>query len=230
MKSRMDEESKQLLRRVVESMARRQLASIDILGHCLKFVGEVDVKTTVAGEVDLSLRLFRQVHALYRELGWTDIESAVRDRLSEIPYPGSRLEFGVAYYVLGQLEQVAMQAYLDSSCPEFAAIARSYVEAAQRRPEPRRFREYCAEPTNRPQAQQFFDRWYRIALTSFARLGESVDRRIVELGLRSCSSDEMLARFRERLTPFVEGCGLAFPDADALSPPADRPGARPAAR
>lgn len=208
----MDEERKQLLRRIVEAMARRQLASINILGHCLKFVGELDAKDAVASELNLSLRLFRQVHILYRDLGWTDLESAVRDRLDDVPYPASRLEFGVAYYVMGLAEEVAMRSYVDSSCPEFAAIARSHVEAAQRRPRPKRFRAYCEDSGNRPQAQQFFDRWYRIGVGALGRKDSTADARVVELGLRAQTAGELRAVFHERLAPFVESCGLRIPE------------------
>jgi len=208
----MDEEQKHLLRRVVENLARRQLASINILGHCLKYVGELDVKAMVASELDLSLRLFREVHGLYAGFGWGDLESAVRERVEEVPYPSSRLEFGVEYYVTGLAESVAMRSYVDSSCRSFAAIARTHVEAAARRPEPRRFMEYCGDETNRPQAQQFFDRWYRIALESFGRVGSSRDARAVQLGVRSRTSGEMMGEFRDRLGAFVGRCGLVFPE------------------
>ncbi len=209
----LDEESKMLLRRIVESMGRRQLTSINTLGHCLKFIAELETKADVAAELDLSLRLFRQVRTLYGELGWKDIESAVRDRLDDIPYPDSRLEFGVAYYVTGLAEGVAMQSYVDSSCADFAAIARSHVEAAARRPEPSRFYAYCEDATNRPQAQQFLDRWVDIGRRSFGQPGSDSDARAVELELRSHSNAQMLADFEERLRPLVERCGLALPAA-----------------
>jgi hypothetical protein len=206
-----DEESRQLLRRIVESMARRQLSSINILGHCLKYIGDLDTKVRVASELDLSLRLFREVHTLYGDLGWTDLESAVRDRLGDIPYPESRLEFGLAYYLRGLAERVAMRSYLDSSCPEFTAIARSHVEAAEHRPEPQRFIEYCRDPSHRPQAQQFLDRWYTIALRAFGRPGSPADARAVELGLRSQSCAAMRAEFVASCEPLVTSCGLVAP-------------------
>ena len=204
----MDEESKQLLRRIIESMARRQLASINILGHCLKFVGELEVKDAVASELDLSLRLFRQVRSLYQDLGWTDLESAVRERVEDVPYPESRLEFGVAYYVTGLAEEVAMRSYADSSCKEFAAIAMSHVDAASRRPEPKRFIAYCEDVTNRPQAQQFLDRWMGIALRSLGRAGSASDVRAVELGLRARTATQMARELNARAAPFVGRCGL----------------------
>jgi hypothetical protein len=207
----LDEEAKVLLRRIVERLAARQLASINILGHSLKYVTELDVKVAIAYELDLALRLFRQVHALYSELGWTDLESAVRDRVDGIPYPASRLEFGLFYYVVGLAEGVAMESYVDSVSAEFAAIARSHVEAAARRPEPVRFLEFAAEPTNRPQAQQFLNRWVGIARASFGRPGTSADARAVELGLRSRPSAAMAAEFERRLQPLLARASLCVP-------------------
>lgn len=212
----MNEESKQLMRRIVESMAWRQTAAINNFGHSLRYIDEFDVKTEVVSELDLSLRLFGKMRALYAELGWTDLESAIRDRLEGLPFPASRLEFGASYFVSGIVESVAMGAYVNSSCAEFAAIARAYVEAAARRLEPKRFIEYCGEETNRPHAQQLWDRWSAIALHSFGRPGSPSDARAVELGLRSITTTEMAAQFRARVDPFLERCGLTLRvDSDA---------------
>ncbi len=196
------------MRRIVESLAAHQLASINILGHCLKYVHELDVKSVVAAELDLALRLFREVRSLYQGLGWTDLGSVVRHRLDEIPYPGSRLEFGVFYYVSGLAERVAMESYAESSAGEFAAIARSHVEAAARRPEPTRFIDFASDPTNRPQAQQFLNRWVEIAGAALGRPGTSADARAVALGLRSRTSAEMHRVLHQRLVPFARRCRL----------------------
>ncbi len=212
MNSNLDEESRQLLRRILESLASRQLAAINILGHCLKYVGELDVKVEVASELNLSLRLFREVRKLYAEFGWTDLESAVRDRVESMPYPESRLEFGAMYYVKGVAESVAMASYTACECKEFAAIAMSYLDAAQARPQSQRFIDYCADPTNRPQAQQFFDRWHRVAMQSLGRPGTAIDRRVVDLGLRSKTRGELVEQYEQELEPFLERCGLRFPE------------------
>lgn len=204
----LDEESRQILRRIVESLAWRQLASMNTLGHCLKFVGELEVKVAVAQELELALRLFRRVHALYGDLGWRDLESAVRERVEAMEYPASRLEFGVAYYLFGVAENVAMSSYMECACEEFASIAREHVAASQRRPEPRYFLEYCTEPTHRPQAQQFLDRWATLARMAFGRPGAPAGRRAMELGLRKATSAELDAEFRRVLAPFLVRCGL----------------------
>lgn len=207
----LSEESRQLLRRIVESMAWRQLSSIDTLGHCLKYVVDIDNKLRVASELDLSLRLFREVRALYRELGWRDLEAAVRERMSEVQYPESRLEFGVAYYLTGLAEKVAMEAYTTSTCKPFAAIALSYVEASAGRPVPSRFEEFCAEPTNRPQAQQHLNRWLAFAMRSFGRPGTTNDDRALALGLRSKRAADLHEEFIDHLQPFLSRCGLELP-------------------
>jgi hypothetical protein len=212
----LDEEARSLLRRIVESQAHRQIMAINMLGHCLKFVTELDTKLRVAEDLDLSLRLFRDVQALYRELGWQDLESAVRDRIAELPFPESRLEFGLAYHVCHLAQEVAMESYVDCAVPEFAAIARSYVEASPVRPRPGRFEEFCEEAQNRPRAQELFQKWLAIALPAFGRPDTRRDERAVELGLRSRSSAAAARDFIERLKPFVARCGLRLPSGEEL--------------
>ena len=204
----LDEEARVILRRIVESLAWRQLAVINILGHGLKFVNELDVKQRVVEELDRALELFQSVRALYGELGWTDIEAAVRERAEHVPYPESRLEFGVAYYVSGLTEEVAMLSFVESSYAPFAAIARKHVEAAQHRPEPTRFLEYCAEPANRPHGQELLDRWVVAARRSFGRSDSPNDARALKLGLKTKRSAELDRTFCEQLEPFLDRCGL----------------------
>ena len=204
----LDEEARAILRRIVESLAWRQLAVINILGHGLKFVTELDVKQRVVEELDRALALFQSVRALYGELGWTDIESAGRDRAQDVPYPESRLEFGVAYYVSGLTEEVAMQSFVESSYAPFAAIAREHVEAAAQRPEPTRFLEYCSEPANRPHAQELLDRWVLAARRAFGRADSPNDAQALKLRLKNKRSAELDRIFCERLKPFLASCGL----------------------
>ena len=206
--AQIDEESRALLRRIVESLAWRQLAVINILGHGLKFVTELDVKLRVVGELDRALELFQSVRALYGELGWTDLESAVRERAQDVPYPESRLEFGVAYYVSGLAEEVAMQGFVESSHAPFAAIAKKHVEAAAQRPEPSRFIEYCSESSNRPHGQELLDRWVIAARRSFGRADSPHDARALALRLKNKRAAELDRIFCERLQPFLTSCGL----------------------
>jgi len=205
-----DEESRPILRRIVESLAWRQLAVINILGHGLKFVTELDVKLRVVGELDRALELFQSVRAIYGELGWTDLESAVRDRAQDVPYPESRLEFGVAYYVSGLAEEVAMQNFLECSYQPFALIAKKHVEAAAQRPEPTRFVEYCSDVANRPHGQELLDRWVFAARRSFGRADSPHDAQALKLRLKTKRAAELDRIFCERLQPFLKECGLVL--------------------
>lgn len=209
-----DEESRVVLRRIVESLAWRQIATIDILGHGLKFVTELDTKQRVAGELQRALLLFRQVRDLYSELGWSELDAVVRERTGGMPYPETRIEFGMAYYVCGLAEEVAMRGYLESTYAPFARIAHEHLEAAASRPEPTRFLEYCTEPSNRPHGQQLIDLWVPVGRRSFGRHDSKFDARARKLGLKSMGAAQMDALFCERLTPFLEACGLTLPEAD----------------
>jgi len=208
----LDEESRAILRKIVESLAWRQLATINILGHGLKFVTELDVKLRVVGELDRALELFQSVRTLYGDLGWTDLESAVRDRSEDVPYPMSRLEFGVAYYVAGLAEEVAMRGFVESAYAPFAEIARRHVEAAAQRPEPTRFLEYASEAANRPHAQEMLDLWVAIARRSFGRRDTPHDARALALRLKSMKAAALDAQFCRRLQPLLERCGLSLPE------------------
>ena len=205
------EEQTQLVRRIIENFAAGQVASINIVGHCLKYVGDIDVKLRMATELDLALRLFREIRDLHRGLGWEDLERVVSARESGIPYPGSRQEFGVAYYVLGAAEKVAMESYVESSYREFAGVARTYVDASRGRPAPQRFITFASDPTNRPQAQQFLNRWLEIAIAFFGRPGTTGDQRAVALGLRSRSCADMRGAFLVEIHAFLRDCGLEMP-------------------
>jgi len=211
-----DEEGRQLLRRIVEKLAWRQIASINILGHCLKHVVDLDDKLQMATELDLSLRLFHEIRSLYRELGWEDLESAVRDDAHRWPYPSSRMEFDVAYHLIGLAEQVAMKSYVGSRSKQFAAIALSYVDAAQHRARPTTFVEYASDPSNRPRAQEFLDRWLQITLVAFGRPRVADEDRAVGLGLRTKGTAEMAHEYLGELAPFLASCHLTLPSLEEL--------------
>ena len=218
MTTNIDEEGKALLRRIVERQAYRQVVAIDILGHCLKYVVELDDKIRVTRELDASLAIFVQVRDLYRQLGWEDLGSVVRERLGTLPFPETRVEFAVCRYLNDVAEQVVMESYVDSASTEFAEIARSYLGLVESVSANRagRFVEFCADRTNLPRAQQLFNKWLAVALLSFGRPHTRGDQRTVELGLRSRRSAEMVEEFLGEVGSFCERCGLTMPDGDAL--------------
>lgn len=209
-----DEEPRTILRRIVESQAYRQLVAMNIRGHALKFLTDLESKTRVAEELHENLILFREVQALYRDLGWEDIEAAVHDRMDRIPFPSTRLEFGLCRRLFRVAQVCAMRCYVDCSNGAFAAIARSYLASglSEDTREEEIFTEYCTESGHRPHAQEMFNRWLPVAVLSLGRPGSRNSSRAVELGLRTKSSGEMISDFLKELEPFAERCGLDFPN------------------
>ncbi|MBM3978474.1 MAG: hypothetical protein FJ299_15990 [Planctomycetes bacterium] len=214
----LDEEGRTILRSIIEKQAWRQLVAINILGHSLQYIPEIDTKLMLAAELDTNLRLFRELQALYRELGWTDLENAVRARMDAVPYPATRLEYAIGRHLCELAERTAMRAYVDCASRAFAAIARSYLEQSWPREqvELAGFAEYCSDPANRPHAQQLFSRWLAIALRSFGRPASRGDARAVALRLRDRSNEQLVREYLNELEPLVRRCGLYIPPADAL--------------
>jgi hypothetical protein len=96
---RLDEESKGLLRRIVEAQAYRQRMAANIRGHGMKFVIDLDAKLQLARDLEQSLLVMREVERLYARLGGGDLYDAIRGRMERIPYPGSKLELAVCIIV-----------------------------------------------------------------------------------------------------------------------------------
>jgi 1,2-phenylacetyl-CoA epoxidase catalytic subunit len=214
----LEEEGRAILRSIVEKQAWRQLVAMNMLGHCLKYIPEIETKLLLAAELDTNLRLFRELQRLYRELGWTDIEQAVRERIDSVPYPGTRLEYAIGRHLCELAERTAMRAYVDSASANFAAIARSHLDASWPREEVELggFAEYCQDAANRPHAQQLLARWLAIALRSFGRPGSRGDARAVALGLRDRHNEQMIREYLKELEPLLRRCGLFLPGAETL--------------
>jgi hypothetical protein len=214
----LDEESRGLLRRIVERQAYRQLMAANIRGHGLKLVPEVAEKLLLVQDLEHSLHILRDVEALYAALGGTDLSLAVRPRMERIPYPTSRLELSVCLALCDRAERIAAEGYATSSCREFASVARALLDAD------RTFThhaeallvEFCREATNRPAAQNMFTRWLSITLQSLGRPSTSGDARAVQLGLRSKRCADSVREFLGELKPLMEGCRLTLPSGATL--------------
>jgi hypothetical protein len=216
--AQLDEESKGILRRIVERTAYRQLMAANIRGHGLKYVTEIDEKQQLARDIDVSLAAAGPIDALYTDIGGSGLTFAVRDLMERIPYPYSRLELAVCLALVDRTERLVAESYVESRSSGMAGIARSLIaldRAGTRRLE-ERLAEFCSEPGNRPTAQQFLNRWLAIAIVAFGRPGSPGDQRAVALGLRSRGAGAMAKRFLDELKPFVESLGLTLPKLDSL--------------
>jgi 1,2-phenylacetyl-CoA epoxidase catalytic subunit len=215
---RHDEESRGLLKRILEGQAYRQLTLCNIRGHGIKFLPEVADKSRVAQALLTSLEQFGELERLYRTLEFGDVVSAVRHKMERVPYPATRMELAVCLFLCERVSWHALDAYVESKVEEFAAIAR--LRHAELRPleapEDPAFAEFCADETNRPLAQQLFNRWLSITLLSLGRPDSPGDARAVALKLRSRSIASIVGEYLAGLEPFLRSCGLVAPDGDTI--------------
>ncbi len=215
---RHDEESRGLLKRILEGQAYRQLMLCNIRGHGIKFLPEVADKARVAQALLTSLEQFGELERLYRGFEFGDVVSAVRHKMERVPYPATRMELAVCLFLCERVSWHALGAYVDSKVEEFAAIAR--LRRAELRaldaPDDPAFAEFCADETNRPLAQQLVNRWLSITLLSLGRPDSAGDARALALKLRSKSVATIVTEYLAGLAPFLRSCGLVAPEGDAI--------------
>lgn len=214
----LDEESKNLMRTVLERNVYRQLMIANIRGHGQKFVNSLDEKLQLAQDLNHSLGVYREVERLHERLGGADLHSTVRVKMERIPYPVSRLELAVCLVLCDAAEQVAAESYLDSACKDYAAIAhslRSMVREGTSSGEDL-FVAFCQDKSNLPHAKQMVERWFAITIRSLGRPGTPGDARMVELGLRSRSVEASVRLFLERVVTFLDRCGLPLPNSETV--------------
>jgi hypothetical protein len=214
----LDEESKSLLRRIVERQAYRQMMIEKIRGHGLKFVPEIDGQILLAQDIVHSLQLMQQIELVYSQLGGSDLVMAVRDKMERIPYPASRLELAICLALCDRAERVAAESYVDSRSSEFAAIALSILamDRTSTRQGEELFKGFCAEPGNRHAAQQMFQRWLALTVQAMGRPGTQGDERAFQLKLRKQRCLDSVRQYFEELKPLMASCHLVLPSAAAM--------------
>jgi len=213
-----EEETRNLLRLIVERQASRQLMVANIRGHGIKFVQGLEEKLQLSEDLNGMLRIYREIERLYLGLGGTDLPTAVRAKMERIPYPASRLELAVCLVMCDLAEQVAAENYLDCCVPEYAAIARSLLDMVRANTShgEELFIQFCKEPDNLPRAREITNRWLSIAIRSLGRPGTGGDTRASHLGLRTKSCSDATVTFVKGATEFLAQCGLSFPTAEQL--------------
>lgn len=213
-----EEETRNLLRLIVERQAYRQLMVANIRGHGMKFVPGLEEKLQLSQDLNCTLRIYHEIERLYIGLGGEDLPMAVRAKMERIPYPASRLELAVCLVMCDLAERLAAESYLDCCVPEYAAIARSLLDMvrANTRHGEELFMRFCSEPDNHPRARQITNRWLSIAIRSLGRPKTAGDGRAIELGLRARTCGESVQLFVEGASAFMDQCGLDFPSAETL--------------
>jgi len=212
------EEARDLLRRILESHACRQLMGANIRGHGMQFLPTLDAKLAYTREIEFILRVEREVEAVHTRLGGHDLNLAVRDRMKRIPYPNSRLELAICIALMTRVDRVAAKGY--RSCPqsEVAAVARSLSDAGRSTLayEEGIFSEFCSREVHRPRAQEFWNRWLGQSLRALGRPGTAGDARAVALGLRDRHVHDVVLEYLLDVEPLRRACGLDAPDSALL--------------
>jgi len=229
----LDEEAKALLRRIVERTAYRQIMVANIRGHGLKYLLDVAEKSLLVRDLEAGLEMLRHLERLYGELDGDELALSVRDAMDRIPYPYSRLELAVCLSLVERAERLVASTYLESRSAGMAAIAKRLHEL--QRPGTRtlemQLADFCAEPGNRPAAQQFVNRWIAIALVAFGRPGTTGDQRASALKLRTSKVSDLVRLFLADVKPWCASFHLVVPDPDTLgidlAPEGAKHGARP---
>ncbi|HJO26921.1 MAG: hypothetical protein CMK00_03435 [Planctomycetes bacterium] len=206
----LDEESRGLLRQIVERQAWRAIVLANIRGHGQKFLPGVGERRAFANDLAYHLETLEVTEDVHRRLGGEDLYLTVRGRLEDIPYPASRLELGLCLLICELAERVAATGYRASSCEDIARLAERSLAAKWEgsRGELEFLSEFCADEGNRPRVREVFDNWFAIAERSFGRPGSAGDERAVALGLRTSSAGDTAEEFRSRVGEFAGDCGL----------------------
>lgn len=214
----LDEESRNLLRRIVERQAYRQLMAANIRGHGLKFVTDIEEKVALARDLESSLSVLHAVEGLHARLGGSDLSSAVRNQMERVPYPASRLELAICLALCDRAERIAAAGYVGSKSEEFAAIARALlaVDRTATRKGEELFSGFCAEAGNRPAAQAMFTRWVTITVLALGRPGTPGDARAVALGLRTKRCADSVREYIAELQALLPSFQLALPELESL--------------
>ena len=190
----LDEETRALLKKIVEGYAYRQLTLANIRGHALTFVFDLEEKIALADALRAGLEELRAVRSLYRELRQEGVIPAIRAKMERIPYPSSRVELAICLRLWTLAHEVAAGAYEDSICDELAQIARGHSQFVVPSDDAL-VNDYCSDPNLRPQGQAYFDAWLSTTLVALGRPGSRGDRRAVELKLRQRSITTITEEF-----------------------------------
>lgn len=211
---KLDEESKGLLRLIVERQAYRQRMAANIRGHGLKFLPDLDAQLRVTEELGQSLRRLAVLEDIYRELSGTDLTARILSRMERIPYPETRLELAACLALTGRAERAVASTYVRCPCEPFARLA-AELHSADRTldvSEEQRFIAFAADGSNRVQAQRYWERWLTLCLASLGRPGTPGDERAFSLGLRDRRTADLVELFVNQVLPLREAGGLAWPD------------------
>jgi len=211
--ARLDGESKALLLKILERYAYRQRMVVNVMGHGLKHLPGLDDKRGFLEELGHAFTVLAEVERLHKSLGGAELMGAIRPRMERIPYPKSRQELGLGLALVRRAAKVSAASYQECVSKDFAALAKTVLAAPDNsQEEEARFQAFALDASNRPQAQQYWDRWLVLGLLSLGRPGAQGDAKAVSSGVRTQSTTEIVRAFLAETETMREACGLERTD------------------
>lgn len=208
----LDGEVKTLLLKILERYAYRQRMVVNAMGHGLKYLSDLETKRGFLESLDHSFHVSVEVERLFDALGGVELMGAIRPRMERIPYPESRQELAVGLALVRRAAHASAESYRDCVCKDFGALAMtvSLAPSMSAEAEEKRFIAFANDPSNKRQAQTYWDRWLSLSLLSLGRPGARGDTRAVALGVRNIPTAQIVRMFLEELEPLRLACGLEY--------------------
>ncbi|MCA9000339.1 MAG: hypothetical protein KDB61_00350 [Planctomycetes bacterium] len=215
---RLDGEVKTLLLKILERYAYRQRMVVNVMGHGLKHLSELESKRAFLESLDHAFRVSVEVERLFEGLGGVELMEAIRPRMERIPYPESRQELAAGLTLVRRAALASATSYEGCVCKEFAALAMTVARAPNlcSETEEERFIAFAQDESNKRQAQLYWDRWLSLSLLSLGRPGARGDARAVALRLRTMPTAQIVRVFLEDLEPLRKACGLELTHLDTF--------------
>lgn len=211
--ARLDGESKALLLKILERYAYRQRMVVNVMGHGLKFLPNLDDKRGFLEELDHAFHVLAEIERLYGAFGGAELMMAIRPRMERIPYPESRQELAIGLALVRRAARISARSFDGCVSKEFEALAKTVLNAPDNsEEEENRFIEFAQDESNRPQAQKYWDRWLVLGLLSLGRPGAAGDAKAMSTGVRTVSTDEVVRNFLEECDRLRGACGLERTD------------------
>ena len=210
------------LTQMIRSQAYRELAASHAFSHALRYVPTLEYKRQVMEHAVEELEHYEACVALYSELDAGDLDKICTKRLAEdepIPFVGSFLELGVAQCLYDSASGFHLREYENCSFDPYCRVVGKILEEEEGHEDfgAELLIEYCRDPANRAEAQEYFDKWLAVSMKSFGRPGTAGNKFAIEAGLKTRDSAAIAQDYVDALKHTMRVSGLVFPSRERLA-------------
>ncbi len=213
--SQMTPEYRQMIVKLMESQAYRELAAAHMFGYGLRFVPDRWLKFMV-WHIREESEHYEAVATMYRTFTGGEVEPVVRERLAGKPVPmaESWMELAMAQFLFDRGGYWQLKEYEECSFLPYRGVVQKIVkeEAGHQKLGETIVVESCRTGAYDDVKQALFEKWLRIGLLSFGRPGTPGNRYAIEHGIKRRDSGACMKDFVDDIRPAVKAAGLVFPD------------------